>query len=253
MIPGYAELHCVTCYSFLRGASDPEELVHRAAQLGYRALAITDECSVAGVVRAHLAAKDANLKLIVGTELTLADGMKLVLLVSSIAGYETLCELITQARRAAPKGEYRLSREDLPFAPAGLQAVWIPPPKVVPDTTFQAEWIANRFPGNAWIAIELHRGADDARRIEEIEAIGVRVGLATSARSRKSAESCSPTASATCAPSGGFPRSTRRACWPPRSTSPRAAPSRWTRSATNIPRSSCPRRKRPPRICTRSR
>ncbi len=267
MIPGYAELHCVTCYSFLRGASDPEELVHRAAQLGYRALAITDECSVAGVVRAHVAAKDANLKLIVGTELTLADGMKLVLLVSSIAGYETLCELITQARRAAPKGEYRLSREDLPFAPAGLQAVWIPPPKVVPDTTFQAEWIANRFPGNAWIAIELHRGADDARRIEEIEAIGVRVGLTCVAagdvhmheRARKklqdvmSAESCSPTASATCAPSGGFPRSTRRACWPPRSTSPRAAPSRWTRSATNIPRSSCPRRKRPPRICTRSR
>ena len=57
MIPGYAELHCVTNYTFLRGASDPEELVHRAAELGYAALAITDECSVAGVVRAHGAAK----------------------------------------------------------------------------------------------------------------------------------------------------------------------------------------------------
>src|SRR5258705_2803377 len=178
VIPGYAELHCLTNYSFLRGASDPEELVHRAAELGYRALAVTDECSVAGVVRAHVAAKDAKLKLIVGSEFRLADGMKLVLLASSIAGYETLCELITLARRAAPKGEYRLSREDIPFAPQGLQAVWIPPEKkVVPDTICQPEWLANRFPGNAWIAIELHRGADDTMRIEEIEAIGARLGL----------------------------------------------------------------------------
>jgi len=177
VIPGYAELHCVTNYSFLRGASDPEELVQRAAGLGYRALAITDECSVAGVVRAHMAAKDAKLKLIVGTELTLTDGMKLVLLVSTLAGYEALCELITKARRAAPKGEYLLSREDVPFAPAGLQALWIPPAKVVPDTICQPEWIANRFPGNAWMAIELHRGADDAGRIEEIEAMGARLGL----------------------------------------------------------------------------
>ena len=61
MIPGYAELHCLTNYTFLRGASDPEELVHRAAELGYGALAITDECSVAGVVRAYGAAKDTRL------------------------------------------------------------------------------------------------------------------------------------------------------------------------------------------------
>jgi error-prone DNA polymerase len=178
MIPGYAELHCLSNYSFLRAASDPEELVHRAAELGYRALAITDECSVAGVVRAHIAARDAKLKLIVGTELTLSDGLKLVLLAATLPGYETMCELITQARRAAPKGEYRLSREDVPFAPEGLQALWIPPGKVVPDTTFRmAEWVAKTFPGNAWIAIELHRGADDAGRIAEIEAIGAQLGL----------------------------------------------------------------------------
>ncbi len=177
MIPGYAELHCLTNYSFLRGASDPEELVHRAVELGYRALAITDECSVAGVVRAHVAAKEVNLKLVIGSEFTLADGMKLVLLVASIAGYETLCELITRARRAAPKGEYRLERGDMPLAPAGLQALWIPPPKVVPDTTFQTQWVAGNFPGNAWIAVELDRSADDAARIEELEAIGARLGL----------------------------------------------------------------------------
>ena len=67
MIPGYAELHCLSNYSFLRGASNPEELVERAAELGYQALAITDECSVAGVVRAHVAARDVGLKLIIGS------------------------------------------------------------------------------------------------------------------------------------------------------------------------------------------
>ena len=62
MLPDYAELHCVSNFSFLRGASHPEELVERAYVLGYRALAITDECSVAGVVRAHIAAKELNAK-----------------------------------------------------------------------------------------------------------------------------------------------------------------------------------------------
>src|SRR5512144_575124 len=104
MVPGYAELHCVTNYTFLRGASDPEELVHRACELGYSGLAITDECSVAGVVRAHGAAKETGLHLVIGSEMTLADGMKVVLLVRTLAGYEALCELITRARRAAPKG-----------------------------------------------------------------------------------------------------------------------------------------------------
>src|SRR4051812_18832761 len=152
MIPGYAELHCVSCYTFLRGASSPEELVHRADELGYAALAITDECSVAGIVRAHVAAKDLKMKLIVGSEFTLADGLKLVLLVESLAGYETLCELITRARRAAPKGEYRLERADLPRAPEGLIAIWLPGG----DSRLHAadgQWVAAQFPGNAWIGI----------------------------------------------------------------------------------------------------
>ena len=71
MFPSYAELHCLTHFTFLRGASHPEELVERAVQFGYSALAITDECSLAGVVRAHVAAKERGLKLIVGAEFTL--------------------------------------------------------------------------------------------------------------------------------------------------------------------------------------
>ena len=176
MIPGYAELHCVSNYTFLRGASDPEELVRRAVELGYGALAITDECSVAGVVRAHGAAKDTKLKLIVGSELTLADGLRMVLLVENIAGYEALCELITRARRAAPKGEYRLARADVPVAPRGLMALWLPcvdPAKRLEE----AHWVAARFPGASYIAVELHRGADDTAHIEALEALGSEAGL----------------------------------------------------------------------------
>src|SRR5512137_2744822 len=128
MLPGYAELHCVSNYTFLRGASDPEELVHRAAQLGYAALAVTDECSVAGVVRAHLAAKKAGIRLLVGSEIGLACGLRLVLLARDLPGYETLCGLITVARRAAPKGSYRLARTDFPTPTAGIVALWLPGP-----------------------------------------------------------------------------------------------------------------------------
>src|SRR4029079_1350499 len=126
---------------------DPEEIVHRAAELGYAAVAITDECSVAGVVRAHVAAKEAKLKLVIGSELTFTDGLKLVLLATDIRGYERLCELITKARRAAEKGEYRISRGDLGET-TGMLALWVPGP--VPAIG-DAEWVRDRFTGAAWI------------------------------------------------------------------------------------------------------
>ncbi|TAN58562.1 MAG: PHP domain-containing protein, partial [Rhodospirillales bacterium] len=97
-LPGYAELHCVSNFSFLRGASHPEELVARAAELGYGALALTDECSFAGAVRAHLAAREVGIKLIVGSELVLADGLRLVLLAQNRAGYGNLAALLTLGR-----------------------------------------------------------------------------------------------------------------------------------------------------------
>jgi error-prone DNA polymerase len=171
MIPGYAELHCLTSYSFLRGASSPEELVHRASELGYRALAITDECSVAGIVRAHVAARELGLKLIVGTEITLADGLKLALLATTIRGYETMCELITTGRRAAGKGEYRLTRDDIPVSPEGLLALWFP------GDIEQGRWMNSRFRGNLWAAIEVHRGCDDAARIAQVEAMAAELGI----------------------------------------------------------------------------
>ena len=119
----YAELHCLSNFSFLRGASHPEELVERAAGLGYAALAITDECSVAGAVRAHLAAREHEIKLIVGSELRLDDGLRCVLLVTDRRGYGQLCRLITRARRAAPKGSYRLQRTDFGEETDGEQRI----------------------------------------------------------------------------------------------------------------------------------
>src|SRR6266478_7027768 len=86
-LPAYAELHCLSNFTFLRGASHPEELVKRAAGLGYSALAVTDECSLAGAVRAHVAAKDVGLPLVIGSEIRLQDGPSLVLLATDREGY----------------------------------------------------------------------------------------------------------------------------------------------------------------------
>ena len=122
----YAELHCLSNFSFLRGASQPEELVAQARTLNYRALALTDECSLAGVVRAHLAAKELDLSLIIGSEFNCIDELKVVALATDRASYGALCRLISKARRASPKGSYALSRGDLEGALAGCLVLWLP-------------------------------------------------------------------------------------------------------------------------------
>ncbi len=127
MLPAYAELHCLSNFSFLRGASHPEELVERARAQGYAALAITDECSFSGIVRAHLAAKHAGLPLVIGSEVALIDGVKLVLLATDRASYGNLAQLITRGRRSAQKGRYALSRDDVATFADGLLALWVPP------------------------------------------------------------------------------------------------------------------------------
>src|SRR6476620_1307003 len=173
-LPAYAELHCLTNFSFLRGASHPEELVERAHALGYSALAITDECSVAGVVRAHVAAKPLGLKLIIGTELKLANGIKLVLLATDRASYGRLCALITNARMRTPKGEYRVEVTDFDHGLAGCLALLVP--QGTSDLE-HAHFIANRFPGRAWIAVELVSGSNDAARLAAMRELSTQCGL----------------------------------------------------------------------------
>ncbi|HSQ69844.1 MAG TPA: PHP domain-containing protein, partial [Steroidobacteraceae bacterium] len=201
----YAELHCVSNFSFLRGASAPEELVERAAELGYAALAITDECSVAGVVRAHLAAREHGLKLIVGAEFRLDDGLRLVLLASNRRGYGQLCRLISRGRRAAPKGRYLLRRSDFvmeagseqriadreesgnagvsfsslpairyPLSASDCLALWLP--AAHPDPR-EGRWLAAVFPRRLWIAVELLTTGRDRRRLTALEALGSELGL----------------------------------------------------------------------------
>ena len=173
-LPEYAELHCLSACSFQRGASIAKELFHRAAHVGYQALAITDECSLAGIVRAHEAAMEMGVRLIIGSEIQIADGPKIVLLVADHDAYSALCRLITVGRRAAEKGEYRLLRSDFTELPEGLLALWIPDKAA---TVEHAHWLGSIFPARTWLAVELHRGVDDAGRCERLCALADTVGI----------------------------------------------------------------------------
>ncbi|GJM10521.1 MAG: error-prone DNA polymerase [Lysobacteraceae bacterium] len=169
----YVELHALSNFSFQRGASSAAELFERAQALGYSALAITDECSLAGIVRAYEASKKTGLKLIVGSEVTLSDGPRLVILAQNHQGYSQLCELITRGRRAASKGSYQLARSDLSALP-GCLLLWLPENE--PNLS-HGQWLAQRFQDKVWIAVELHRQADDAHRLSQLQALGEQLGL----------------------------------------------------------------------------
>jgi error-prone DNA polymerase len=174
--PAYAELHCLSNFTFLRGASHPHELVEQAAALGYSALAITDECSVAGVVRAHMAAKRRQLKLIIGAEFHLRCGLKFVALAIDRHGYGRLCRLITRGRRAANKGQYNLTREDLQaLPPEQCFILWLPAARPQSEELL---WLAARFPADRIrIAVELLREGKHARRLATLTRIGAESGI----------------------------------------------------------------------------
>ena len=214
----YAELHCLSNFSFQRGASSAQELFERAHALGYAALAITDECSLSGIVRAHEASQDTGLALIVGTEIQLVDGPKLVILAADNEGYSEICQLITTGRRRSVKGEYRITCADVERLGAGVRVLWIPDASgkfttvasasakaksgesrksksIVADRVSaignrpiqhssgqyrQADedtcgaWLSHHFKERAWIAVELHRGPDDASHLAHLRELGAR-------------------------------------------------------------------------------
>ena len=191
--PGYAELHCLSSFSFLRGASQPQELAERAVALGYTALAITDECSVAGVVRAHAALKGRPTRLIVGAEFRLDCGMPLVVLATDRRGYGQLCRLITRGRRAAPKGRYRLTRDDVRelIEPGHCLLLWTPRPAdlaaAAAATATDAAaalapapapaWLRAHYAGCAWVAAELLRDGTERAHLAALTALGAAHGL----------------------------------------------------------------------------
>jgi error-prone DNA polymerase len=173
--PDYAELHCLSNFTFLRGASHPEELVARAAGLDYVALALTDECSLAGVVRAHVEAKRRGLPLIIGSEFRLDDGLRFVLLATDRTSYGELAALITLARRNANKGKYRLNRHQLKaHHPTSGLALWLPDPR--PEAEAGA-WLATLFPQRTWIAVERLLSGVDGLSLHQLQDLGQQYGL----------------------------------------------------------------------------
>ena len=176
-LPDYAELRCLSNFSFLKGASWPEELVERAKELGYSALAITDECSMAGIVRAHVAAKRHGLKLLVGSQFRIdpRDGASpdeeapftLVALACNLNGYGNLCQLISRLRRSADKGSYRCTIDDI-----GPQALDDCVVIACPDRHAAAapllamsRWLLSRFTGRCWLGVTQTRELDDESRL----------------------------------------------------------------------------------------
>ncbi|WP_422842945.1 error-prone DNA polymerase [Acidovorax sp. M2(2025)] len=184
-LPGYAELHCLSNFSFQRGASHPAELVARAAELGYQALALTDECSVAGVVRAHGAARKCGLHLIVGSEFLWGD-LRLVALVRDAEGWGNLCEFITAARAAAPKGAYRVDAGSPWHLLHGCELLLAPCRGHFDASDLIAvraclerargHFDAN-FAGHLWLAAELHLGPDDGLWLATLQQAGAALGL----------------------------------------------------------------------------
>ena len=176
----YAELHCLSNFSFQRGASSALELFLRAKELGYAALAITDECSLAGIVRAFEAYEETGVKLIVGTEVQLIDGPKLVLLAVNHSGYSDICKLITTGRLCSDKGEYRLTCADAESLGDGVLVLWSIGSFAHIDAIVienQASWVVQHFSGRAWICVELHCGPDDEAELDRLRKLGSRYGL----------------------------------------------------------------------------
>ncbi|MGA9572606.1 MAG: error-prone DNA polymerase [Lysobacterales bacterium] len=187
----YAELVCTSNFTFLHGASHPQELVARAAELGYQAIALTDECSLAGIVRAfeetrRCQQQGRKIQLICGSLFRLENGSRLVLLAEDSAGYAQLCTLITRGRRNAPKGHYELPDKAYENNLDHCLALWLPEPWTSGAEVngseldvLTAHWVASHFPGRGWLAASLCLGFDDrsrlARMVDTAKAVGLPV------------------------------------------------------------------------------
>ena len=165
----YAELHMVSNFTFLEGASHPEELVQRAAELGYSAVAITDECSLSGAVRAHTEAKVQGIKLLLGSRF-IVEGRLIILLAMDRKGYAQLCELITRGRRRAQKGQYQLSLGDFEI---GLDRCLclLQPGRDIDNPLVDWDWLEQCFGDRGWLLAERLLDADDGWRYDRLVAL----------------------------------------------------------------------------------
>ncbi|WP_210394853.1 error-prone DNA polymerase [Motiliproteus sediminis] len=176
----YAELHAISNFTFLRGASHPHELVRRAAELGYRAIALTDECSVAGVVRAWEEARTHSIKLIVGSEFRLQDQC-VVLLAPDRRGYAQLCTLISRCRRRADKGHYQIDWHDLHQPQLLDHCLWLIGPATDPDLLEpHLRRLRDHHDGRLWLLLERDLAhPDDARHYARRQRLAIRLRIPT--------------------------------------------------------------------------
>jgi error-prone DNA polymerase len=167
----FAELLARTNFSFLLGASHPREMAETASALGHTAIGVADDCSLAGIVRAHEGAKEAGIKLLVGARFEPADGPGVALYAMHRAGYANLCRIITDARRSAPKGEYRCGLADLCGRADGLIGVLLPAtgrmppgPSFAPDSR-EIGALREAFGDRLYQAVCRHLGNDDSAHL----------------------------------------------------------------------------------------
>jgi len=170
----YAELLCRSNLSFLHGASHPHELVERAHALGYRALAITDEASLSGVVQAHVAATAIGMPLLIGAQFMSPElPGRLALIATSRTGYAALSGLITQTRRREVKGHYRLTLADLDAGVPHCIAIWLPNPSSTLAAQHQtARWIKSVFGERAYLGANLLLRGNDQHWQEQLQILG---------------------------------------------------------------------------------
>ena len=177
----YAELQCMSNFSFLEGASHPEELVLQAAVLGLKALAITDINSVSGLVRAHTAAKDHGVRLVIGTRLRLVDGPDVLIYPSDRAAYGRLTSLLTTGKRRAEKGACELYLSDLADTDfqcgAGQIACAVAPFAVTPVFTRRLHDLKTIFDRHVYLAATMLYRGNDARRLHTLSGIGAEVDM----------------------------------------------------------------------------
>ena len=172
MIPPYAELRAASNFTFLRGASHPDELVRRAHALGYSAIAITDECSLAGIVRAHVAAKEVGIQLLVGAQFQVRPGtpFTLVVLATDRDGYGNLCEFITHLRRRSEKGTYTLDLDEIDSATLARCVVIAVPERecTLEQVETIARWLLTHWTGHCWLGWEQLRRLDDEAQLYKL-------------------------------------------------------------------------------------
>ena len=173
----YAELVCSSNFHFQFGGSHPEDLVARAKLLGYKALAITDEASVSGSVRAHLAGQAVGLPIVHGAQFHLEQGPQLAFLVRNKKGWQQLCHFITLGRGRADKGHYQLTREDLEQqALEDCWAIWLPnaqdPSQSEGQLHSTAQWLKSCLKDRLRIGVCLSLRADDRAWLHQLQALG---------------------------------------------------------------------------------